>query len=174
MNRSKFSIFFRATAITLLTAVVFYLVGFRVVYSIIVHEAKQDASTAISNHENIKEITLSAGEYNALQWTEKSKEFTLNKELFDIVSVQKAGDSYILKVYTDKNETEWVDVMNDFGKWVFSLIQNMLNTFEKGYNMVQKVRIAYTPKEDTVKYHHIVDSIHSLSKDSLWHPPASC
>src|SRR5581483_5130746 len=109
----------RAIAVTLLVAMVYYFAGYRIVYSIVMHSAKEDAAFAIHHHGVLADLSLSAAEYANLSWIEKNKEFTYNGQLYDLVASEKSGDSIVLKVYDDKNEARWAKAMNDFVKVLF-------------------------------------------------------
>jgi hypothetical protein len=177
---NKLNAWVRAMAITLLIAMVYYFAGYRIVYSIVMHDAKEDAAFAMKHHGTFSSIILTAKEYSKLSWTEKGKEFNYNGQLYDMVSVEKSGDSYTLKVYEDKNETHWAKAMNDFVKFIFPSDQNQkqdpaegfISAFQKEYTPLEKVKIGYAPETTKVIYdtNRCTHSSLLLIKP-IWHPP---
>jgi hypothetical protein len=176
----RFPILLRTVAVTLLIAMVYYFAGYRLVYSFVMHSAKEEAAFAIHHDGVITSMTLSAEEYANIKWTEKNKEFAQNGMLYDIVNLSRVGASYMINVYTDKNETHWVKAMNDFVKCLFpgshtspNHAEALLSAFQKEYTPHQNIKIAYTPV--------IVIGVHyqsgqkcpvSIAIKPIWHPPA--
>ncbi len=179
--RLKKSIIGLATA-TLLVTMVYYFAGYRLVYFMLMHGAKTDASFVIKNKNvSLQTISVTAPEYNKLQWTDKGKEFSYNGSLYDIVSFTKSGKNYILKVYADKNETRWARALSDFVKQVFPATEkssknaeNLMSAFQKDYMPVEKLNV----HNDTTAFnlYHISGSnpvTENVNAD-IWHPPALC
>ena len=172
----------RAVAVTLLIAMVYYFAGYRIVYSIVMHGAKEDAAFAIKHHGTLGKLTISAAEYANLGWTEKNKEFTYNEQRYDLVSMQKSGDSVVLTVYNDKNETRWGKAMNDFVKELFPSekskntdpAEGFMSAFQKEYTPLEKIKIGYAPETTKVFYDTERSSrIPLLISKPIWHPPAA-
>ena len=172
----------RTVAVALLIAMVYYFAGYRIVYSIVMTGAKEDAAFAIKHHGALNRLTMSCKEYAGLSWTEKNKEFTYNGQLFDMVSMQKSGDSVILTVYNDKNETRWAKAMNDFVKELFPSEKNkntdpaegFMSAFQKEYTPLEKVKIGYAPETTKVFYDTERSTrIPLLLIKPIWHPPAA-
>lgn len=179
----RIPIWIRTIAVTLVIAMVYYFAGYKLVYSFVMHNAKAEASFAIKHNGSIVNMTLSDKEYANLGWTDKNKEFSLNGQLYDLVSITKSGNSYILQVYNDKNETRWAKAMNDFVKFLFPdnhgkkpmHAEGLLSAFQKEYTPLQKVTVVYTP--ETKNSSHIVNGDicpSTLLIKPIWHPPASC
>ncbi len=177
----NFPLWMRSVAVTLLIAMLFYFAGYRLVYSIIIHGAKEDASFAISHKQAlVKELELTASEYSLLKWTEKDKEFSFNDQLYDIVSIQQTDGKYIIQVYADKNETGWVNAMNTFIKGVFSTHQgkgmdnaeSLSSAFQKEYTPTGHMKLDHVPETKTVQYSDTERHISTQLKKPIWHPPA--
>jgi hypothetical protein len=180
---NKVPIWVRTVAITLCIAMVYYFAGYRLVYSFVMHSAKAEASFAIQHNGTITKMILSDKEFASLSWTDKNKEFYINGQLFDLVSLTKCGNSYILQVYDDKNETRWAKAMNDFVKFLFPgdhgkkpvHAEGLLSAFQKEYTPLQKITVAYAPETTNSSYKP--DSkicLSALLIKPIWHPPASC
>lgn len=176
-------IWVRTIAITLCIAMVYYFAGYRLVYSFIMNNAKREAAFAIQHNGTITGMTLSAAEFNNLKWTDKNKEFLLNGQLFDLVSMEKTGNSYILKVYDDKNETRWAKTMHDFVKFLFPTdpskkpihAEGMLSAFQKEYTPLQKVTVPYMPEmKNTCCCVNNETGDSTLLIKPIWHPPYCC
>ncbi len=172
----------RAVAVTLLIAMVYYFAGYRIVYSIVMHGAKDDAAFAIKHHGTLTKLTITGAEYTNLSWTEKNKEFTYNEQRYDLVGVQKSGDSVVLTVYNDKNETHWAKAMNDFVKELFPSekskntdpAEGFMSAFQKEYTPLEKVKIGYAPETTKVFYDTERSTrIPLLIIKPIWHPPAA-
>lgn len=172
----------RAVAVTLLIAMVYYFAGYRIVYSVVMHGAKEDAAFAIKHHGTLNSITLSAAEYTTLNWTEKNKEFMYNGHLYDCIAIEKYGDSVVLKVYDDKNETRWAKAMNDFVKVLFPTgksqntdpAEGFMSAFQKEYTPLEKIKVGYAPETTKVFYDTQRSTrIPLLLSKPIWHPPAA-
>jgi hypothetical protein len=179
----SFPLWMRTIAVTLLTALIYYFAGYRLVYSLIIHSAKEDASFAISHKQAlVKELQLTAAEYPMLKWTDKDKEFTFNDQLYDIVSIQQTDGKYVLHVYADKNETGWVNAMDSFIKGVFSThsgkgmdnAESLTTAFQKEYAPTGHVKVDHMPETKTVQYSDTERHTSTQLKKPIWHPPACC
>ncbi|HXB13832.1 MAG TPA: hypothetical protein VNZ45_17720 [Bacteroidia bacterium] len=173
----------RTIAVTLLIAMLYYFAGYRLVYSLIIHGAKEDAAFAIGHKQAlVKELELTASEYSMLKWTDKDKEFTFNDQLYDIVSIQQTDGKYIMQVYADKNETGWVNAMNTFIKGAFSThsgkgmdnAESLSSAFQKEYTPTGHIRVGHVPETKTVQYSDTERHSSTQLKKPIWHPPACC
>lgn len=181
--RRSFTIWVRTMAITLVIAMIYYFAGYKLVYSFVIHGAKQEASFAIRHNAALSDITMSESAYNHIKWTDKGKEFSLKGELYDVVNIQKSGDTYILKVYMDKNETRWAKAMHDVVKFLFpspnsqknNCAEGLLSAFQKEYTPLQKVEIGFIPEIKDIYYPERTAAPSRLLVKPVWHPPAiSC
>jgi len=177
----RFPLWMRTIAVTLLIALIYYFAGYRLVYSLIIHGAKEDASFAIEHKQGIiKELDFSSAEYALLKWTDKDKEFSLNDQLFDIISIQQIGGKYILQVYADKNETRWVKALNTFIKGIFPThpgkgmdnAETLSSALQKEYTPPGHVRVGLVPETKTVQYADTQSHTSTQVKKPIWHPPA--
>lgn len=172
----------RSVAVTLLIALVYYFAGYRLVYSFIMHSAKKEASFAMRHNAKFSDMALSASEYANIKWTDKGKEFVLKGQLYDVVSIQKSGSTYILKVYQDRNETRWAKAMNDVVKFLFpaphskknSCAEGLLSAFQKEYTPLQKVEVGFMPEVKNICYPERGQAFSRLLIKPIWHPPATC
>jgi hypothetical protein len=172
----------RITAVALLLAMVYYFAGYRIVYSLVMNNAKEEASFAMKSQGSLTNINFSAKEFAGIKWTEKNKEFDYNGELYDLAGIQKNGASFTLHVYCDKNETHWAKAMNDFIKCIFPVGHNngpvqaegFLSAFQKEYVPMHKTVIAYCPA--SAKNAHCTADIKNhrtlLLLKPIWHPPS--
>lgn len=178
----KIPLWIRTMAITLLIAMVYYFAGYRLVYSFVIHGAKQEASFAIHHNAAFSDMAFTASEYDNIKWTEKGKEFSLKGQLYDVVNIVKSGDTYLVKVYQDKNETRWAKAMNDVAKLLFpsphskknSCAEGMLSAFQKEYTPLQKVEVGFMPEAKNICYPERAQAPSSLLIKPIWHPPATC
>lgn len=177
----KLQVVLRTMAVSMTIAMLYYFAGYRIVYSFVIHDAKEDADFAIHHEAPLTKMTFSVSEYNELKWTEKGKEFSLNKQFYDVVSIQKSGNTYTMEVYSDENETRWVEAMNDFINFIFRTDTNktnhaesLLSAFQKEYTLLSKIKVAYIPDTKNIFYSYNSTSYSVLLIKPIWHPPASC
>lgn len=178
--KSRFSVYVRAMAIVMLFAMFHYVAGYRLMYSLGILYAKQQAKECMTEkNSNIKKLTLSASDYNSLKWTEKNKEFSYNNDLYDVINIQKSLDKYIITVYYDKTETGWVASLHNVEKRIYSSPQH---TNDKSTDIVNNIYKEYIPSESLIPsfYAQVLISIKakcvlvsvSAKIDDIWHPPA--
>lgn len=172
----------RVVTAAMLVTMVYYFAGYRLVYFMLMHGAKADAAFVMqSKVASLQTISFTAKEYNALQWTDKNKEFSWHEQLYDIASVSKSGNNYVLKVYADKNETMWAKALNNFVKEVFPATEkssksaeNLMSAFQKEYMPVEKLNLGmHAP---LLLIYPLSDSkpvVENMNAD-IWHPPALC
>lgn len=175
-------IWIRTVAATMLVAMVYYFAGYKLVYIALTHNARQEASNALKNKNVVLEkLSLKESEYNTLTWTEGHKEFMHKGQLYDIVSVTKLGNTYLVQAYSDKNETQWVKALNNFVKQLFPSTSNSNKTaesiivaFQKEY-MPTSVMCIISPDATLIKQYSQPMNIANLCSDtSIWHPPTCC
>jgi len=166
----------------MLFAMVYYFAGYRLVYFLLTSDAKYAALTAIkSKGTKFEDININTAEYNKLIWTEGNKEFIYNGQLYDIVSLSKVDNNYIINAYCDKNETQWVKALHNFVKQLFPAngknnknIESILTAFQKEYLPLQK--ITFNPSYFTCikQYSHTMDVSSVCPDKGIWHPPSCC
>jgi len=161
-----------------------YVAGYRLMYSLGILYSKEEAKSYISEKNNtLQKLTLTASDYNSLKWSEENKEFSFNNQMYDVTGIQKAGDNYILTVYTDDKETGWVSSLHNFEKQLFhpdqsakgaKSAENIMSSFQKDCTPASDFKInifAFTglfQPEAAVQQHPLQVS------DNIWHPPAGC
>jgi hypothetical protein len=179
--KSKFPIYVRAMAIIMLIAMFHYVAGYRLMYSLGILYTKEEAKEcANEKNDNIKKITLSVSDYNSLQWSEENKEFSLNHQMYDVVSIQKSGNSYNITAYADDPETELITAFHNFEKELFhpdqstngtKSAEDVMSSFQKDYTAMCefKISIFSTGLAQLFAKHQ---GWHSLQvPDNIWHPP---
>jgi hypothetical protein len=178
--RSRFAVYIRAMAIVLLIAMFHYVAGYRLIYSIGILYSKEQAKEYISQkNNNSQKLTLTTTEYNSLQWNEEGKEFSFNCEMYDIVSIQKLRTNYIITVYTDNDETEWLTAFHNFEKEIFHPEQS-----SKGSKSAEDVMSSFQKEFTTLSEFKInqfaiglAQPIYAIQKHpqqvfaNIWHPP---
>ncbi len=182
--KSGFSIYVRAIAFVMLIAMFHYVAGYRLMYSLGILYSKEEAKECMAEkNSNIQKLTLSTSEYKSLQWSEENKEFSLNNEMYDVKSIQKSGDTYIITVYTDDKETDWVTSFHTFEKELFhpdqsakgtKSAEDVLSSFQKDFTPQTELKIhnvAFTRLFQPIVavYQHPLQVTHTI-----WHPPVNC
>jgi len=178
--QTNLTVWIRTVAVALLLAMMYYFAGYRIVYSLVMHDAKHEAAFAMKSEGSLTNITLSAKEYAGIKWTEKGKEFSYNGSLYDLVSSQKNGNLVVLHVYCDRNETRWAKAMNDFVKYLFPSpaakqipAEGFLSAFQKEYTPMQKANVVYYPSTSEIVFNTDVNNQPSaLLLKPIWHPPS--
>ena len=174
---------FRAIAFVMLIAMFHYVAGYRLMYSLGILFAKQEAKECmVEKKAETQKITLTASEYQSLQWTEDNKEFSLNNEMYDVVSIQKSGDSYIINVYSDDKETQWTANYHDFEKQIYHSDQSsksnksaeeVMSSFQKEFTPPSQFVISNL-QFTVIKTPAVAFEQHSLSlPDNIFHPPTN-
>ncbi len=161
-----------------------YVAGYRLMYSIGIFLAKQEAKECmVEKKDHVKKITLSASDYSSLKWTEDNKEFSFNNEMYDVSAIQKSGSNYIITVFVDDKETQWVTSYHDFEKQIYHADQSNKGTksaeelssaFQKEF--APEVQLTIDNSEFTVVKMPVVAIMqHTLSlPDNIFHPPSNC
>jgi hypothetical protein len=166
----------------MLFAMVYYFAGYRLVYFLITSEAKYTASAIIkSKSTKLENLQLNTTEFSKLTWTEENKEFVYNGQLYDIVGLTKINNTYSIKAYCDKNETQWVKALHNFVKQLFPAngknnrnVESILTAFQKEYLPLQKTP-GITPDVICIKQYSQTQIIKSVCPDKgIWHPPSCC
>lgn len=181
--KPRYSVYVRAIAFIMLFAIFHYVAGYRFMYSLGILYAKEQAKECmVEKNNSLQKLTLSAADYNSLKWTEDTKEFTLNNEMYDVTSIQKIGDSYIVTVYTDDKETGWVSSFHNFEKEIFHSDQSnkgaksaedVMSSFQKEFTTVSEFKINIFA---TWLLQPIFDAQQHPQQipNNIWHPPVNC
>lgn len=181
--------YIRATAFLMLLAMFHYVAGYRLIYSIGILFAKQEAKECMveknqnERTQNFVSLHLSASDYASLKWTEDNKEFFFNNEMYDVSSIQKWGDSYVITVFVDDKETQWTSSYHDFEKEIYHSDQSskgakpaeeLSSAFQKEFTPETQLTI-YNSQCTIVKMPVVVIRQHSVSlPDNIFHPPSNC
>ena len=147
----RFPVYVRVMAIVLLIAMFHYVAGYRLMYSLGILYSKEEAKECmVQKSSNIQKLTLSTAEYNSLKWSEANKEFSYSNEMYDVVGIQKSGVNYIITVYADNDEMEWLTAFHDLEKEIFHPDQNskgaksaedVMSSFQKECTTVSEFKI---------------------------------
>jgi hypothetical protein len=177
----KFPLFIRAMAVIMLFAMFHYVAGYRLMYSLGMLYAKNEAKEYVTeNNNNIQKLTLSASDYNSLKWSEANKEFSDNKQMYDVVSIEKSGDTYCISVYADEPETELITAFHNFEKELFHPDQSAKGT-KSAEDIMSSFQKDCTPENEFkidifaiigVLQPSLADQQHSFQvPNNIWHPP---
>jgi hypothetical protein len=182
--KSKTPIHIRAMAIVMLFAMFHYMVGYRLMYSLGILYAKDEAKECMNMKNNsTQKITLSASEYNSLKWTEKDKEFSFNNEMYDVVSIQKAGNKYIITVYSDNTETSWVTSLHNYEKELFypdqttkgaKSAEDIMSSFQKDYTSAPEFKLHIFACTGHIQPGMDIQQHPLQVPKNIWHPPTVC
>ena len=182
--KSAYPVTVRAIAFIMLFAMLHYVAGYRLLYSLGVIYTKSEAKECMSKKSDIKKLILSVSDYNSLKWTEENKEFSFHNEMYDVMNIQKTGKTYVVTIYADDPETEVASALHHFENELFhpdqpnktsKSAEDILSSFQKdctppsGFNM----HLVAT----TGNNNFIIDARQKhLPKvfKAIWHPPASC
>jgi hypothetical protein len=169
-------------AIVLLFAMFHYIAGYRLMYSLGILYAKQDAKECMTKKNNIQKLTFSATGFSSLNWSEENKEFSFNNEMYDVSNIQKTGDKYIVTVYSDDFETEFVTAFHSFEKELFhpdqsskgaKSAEDVMSAFQKDFTPASQFNMQNATSLTNIK--PSVDRCkggNSLqAPDNIWHPP---
>ncbi len=179
--RSRFNIFVRATAFIMLIAMFHYVAGYRLMYSLGILLAKEQAKESmVEKKSSTQKIVLSTADYNALNWTEDNKEFSYNNEMYDVNNIQKSGDNYILTVYSDDKETGWVSSLHNFEKEIFhpdqsgkgaKSAENVMSSFQKDFTTLSVFKVNIYTVSGLIQP-VVADKKQPLqATNNIWHPP---
>jgi hypothetical protein len=178
--KSRYSVHIRAVAIVMLFAMFHYVAGYRIMYSLGIIYTKDQAKECMVEKSNIKKIALSASDYNSLKWTEENKEFSFNNQMYDLVSIQKSGNTYSINAYVDDPETELVTAFHHFESELFhpdqsnkgaKSAEDIMSAFQKDFTPPSEFKInlfAFTGLFEPI----VAIQQHPLQiSNSIWHPP---
>jgi hypothetical protein len=181
--KPAFPIYIRVVAIVMLFAMFHYMVGYRLVNSLGIICAKDEAKGMVKNNSNIKKLILTASDYSSLKWTEKNKEFSFNNEMYDVVSIQKLGNAYVVSVYCDDKETSWIASLNNCEKEIFhpdqsakgtKSVEDIMSSFQKNYTPASEFKICIYPSVGLIRTVVAVQQHPLLTPNNIWHPPTIC
>jgi hypothetical protein len=174
-------IWIRTVALTMLLAMVYYFAGYRIVYFMLTKDAKSFASAEIKNKNTRKEtLVLSKAEFANAKWTEENKEFSFNGQLYDIISISKTADKYIVLAYADKNETQLVRALNDFVKQLFPAdnskknknAESVIVALQNEYLPLNAIKILIPDATQVVYHQQALNGESSCCHLSTWRPPS--
>jgi len=185
LAKTRFPLYIRAMAIVMLFAMFHYMLGYRFVYSLGILYAKDEAKECmVKKNSNSQKLALSTAEYNSLKWTEKGKEFSFDNEMYDIISIQKTNEGYVVTVYSDKTETGWVASLHNYEKELFQpdqtakgtkSAQEIMSSFQKDCTPGSEFTINIFASKGLNKPIIVCLGGHPLQVyKSIWHPPAVC
>jgi hypothetical protein len=176
--------YIRTVAFTMLFAMVHYMVGYRLIYSLGILYAKEDAKECmVEKNNNVQKLTLSSAKYNSLKWTESKKEFSFNNEMYDVSSIQKSGDNYVITVYCDDNETGWVTSLCTYEKELFQpdksakgtkSAEDVMSSFQKNCTPVSEFKVHIFASIVHIQPILAVQQHPQQVPDNIWHPPVNC
>jgi hypothetical protein len=179
--KSGLPVYMRAMAIVLLFAMFHYVAGYRLMYSLGILYAKEEAKECITEkNNNIKKFTLSTAEYNSLKWSDANKEFSLSNEMYDVVSIQKSGDKYSIIAYIDNDETEWLSAFHNFEKELFQpdhsangtkSAEDVMSSFQKDCTPVSEFKIQLFAFTGILTHALAVQQRPLQVSGNIWHPP---
>lgn len=174
----------RIAAIIMLFAIFHYVAGYRLMYSLGILYAKDEAKECmVEKNSNIQKITLSSADYNSLKWTEKNKEFTLHNQMYDVRKIQKCGDNYIITVYSDTLETGWLASLHSYEKELFQpdksakgtkSAEDVMSSFQKNCTPSSEFKIHIFASSGLIQPVYVVEQHHLQLPDNIWHPPTNC
>jgi hypothetical protein len=174
-------VYVRATAIVILFAMVHYMVGYRLLYSLGILYTKDEAKQCTVDNTKNKKFTLSAAEYKALKWTEENEEFSLNNQMYDVASIKKTGTNYTITAYADDPETELVTAFHNFESALFQPDQSnksaksaedIMSAFQKECTPAAQFKINVFALNRLFQPVVICLGGQSLQvSDNIWHPP---
>jgi hypothetical protein len=182
--KSRSSIYVRTIAFILLIAMFHYVAGYRLMYSLGILYAKDEAKECMVEKENNKKLTFNSSEYNSLKWSEANKEFSYNSQMYDVVSIQKSGGTYYIIAYVDDPETELVEAFHSFEKELFhpdqnangtKSAENIMSSFQKDCTPIYEFKVNSYIQSGLSSQPVIADKQQPLYvSDNIWHPPATC
>jgi len=182
--KPRYSIVVRTIAMAMLFAMFHYMVGYRLIYSLGVLHAKEEAKESIGEKgNNIKTLTLTASEFDSLKWTEKGKEFVYNNDMYDMAGIQRSGDNYTITVFCDVDETNWVASLHNYEKEFFhpdqsakgtKSAESIMSSFQKDFTPPTEFKVPFfSSKGPSQPIFAVQQHILKIST-SIWHPPVNC
>jgi len=182
--KSRLPIYVRATAIVLLIAMFHYVAGYRLMYSLGILYAKEDAKACMTQENgNTKKITFSVSDFNSLKWNEQNKEFLFHNEMYDVKTMQKSGNTYIVYAYQDNIETEIITALNNLEKELFhpdqtskgaKSAENIMSSFQKDCTAASEFKINMYVLSGLLQSGFVAQQNSLQVFNTIWHPPASC
>jgi len=181
--KSAFPVYIRTIAIVLLFAMFHYVAGYRLLYSLGLIYTKNEAKECIIDKRDIQQLIIPASEYNSLKWTEKNREFSFHKQMYDIVSIQKVGGNYVITAYADNPETKLVATFHHFENELFhpdksnkgaKSAEDIMSSFQKEYVSITDFKIHLFALNKQFGFAGDVKQHHLQIPDNIWHPPLSC
>jgi hypothetical protein len=178
--RLRYSVCARTMAIVMLFAMFHYVAGYRLMYSLGILYAKDEAKTCMTDQNNIKKFTLSSPDYNSLKWTEEKKEFSINNQMYDLVNVQKSGYIYTITAYVDDPETELITALHHFESELFhpdqsnkgaKSAEDVMSAFQKDCTPVSEFKINVFTLTKLFQPVVAVQQHPLKISDNIWHPP---
>ena len=171
----------RVMAFVMLIAIFHYVAGYRLLYSLGILYAKEEAKECLMNKpDKMKKLTISAFDYANLKWSDEHKEFSYNNEMYDVATIQKLNADYIITVYQDDNETGVVLSFHNFEKELFhpdqsskgaKSAEDLMSSFQKEFMPSSDFRI------NMFAIDRLLQPISDVSRHSqqvpgnIWHPP---
>ncbi|MGP8214319.1 MAG: hypothetical protein ACLQQ4_02015 [Bacteroidia bacterium] len=173
----------RVTGISLTFIFLLYLGGLQLFYSLKIEAAKQQSSDLIKSHQitldNTCRFSFTPDQYEALNWSERNKEFTYNGKHFDIIGIEFYSDKIKVTCFDDSNETSMVAEFTGFMRRMFS--QNQSSN-DNNNDIANKICKEYLPNLSITQdfFFHVITTIKAdcvlVSPSALvadiWHPPS--
>ena len=179
--KSRSSTGVRAIAFIMLLAMFHYVAGYRLMYSLGILYAKDEAKVCMTENTNIKKINFSTADYNSLKWNEKNKEFSYNNQMYDLVNIMKSGTIYCISVYADDPETELVATFHHFEKQLFhpdqtnkstKSAEDIMSAFQKDFTPASEFKIYIFSLNRLLQPQVVFQQPPLQASDNIWHPPA--
>ena len=171
----------KATVVALILVFTLYLGGVQVFYRFKMNDARRDATISMQSKLSLDktiELSFTTDEYDALAWSERNKEFTLNGQRYDIASINYTSDLIKLVCYPDGKESDIVAAFSNFMDRMFSAHQG---SGTDNNDMASKLCKEYLPNERLVPFFfpRVLTTINTdcvlvSSSDligNIWHPP---
>ncbi len=176
--------FVRAMAMILLIAMFHYVAGYRLMYSLGILYAKEEAKEClVEKKANTQKLTFSTADFNSLSWSDNNKEFSLNNEMYDVATIEKSGSKFIVTVYSDENETSWISSLHNFEKELFhpdqstkgnKSAEDVMSSFQKECTTTSEFKITVFASDGQVQSNAAIMQQSQQDIDNIWHPPATC
>ena len=175
----------KIASIFLTLTFVLYLGGMQLMYWIKIDAARHEARSFVQKNNiessDSKEFVFTANQYNSLQWSEKSKEFTFKGVRYDIVTATYTTTGVKLICYSDNEETEIVNAFHHFTERLFNTHQqsnsndnDIISKITKEYISL-KLIAPQTKFEEHLSF--VITEKNPLLQSpisDIWHPPAIC
>lgn len=101
-------------AILTLCCLLFLVAGYHLLYHYRITEAKQEMRQALLrvNAEGVSKLSFSRAELASLEWEDPS-EFRYRGEMYDVLKVEKKGDSVVVWCLSDDKESALLNAYTD-------------------------------------------------------------